>query len=86
MGSRRIRNRFQFVDFENPEIRFPAMKVEKRIIVGAEVARDSLSGDSVIEHSAQRYPIYRTCLDAETDDAPGELIHHHEDPMRPQCD
>ena len=62
------------------------MKLEQRVMVGAEVGRDALSGDGVVEHSAQRYPIYRTCLNAEADDPASELIHHDEDPMRPQHD
>jgi len=62
------------------------MKLEQRVMVGAEVARDALSGDDVIKHPAQRYPIYRSRLNAEADDAPSELMHHDEDPMRPQCD
>jgi len=62
------------------------MKLEQRVMVGAEVARNALSGDGVIKHSAQGYPIDRTRLNAEADDAPSELIHNDEDPMRPQCD
>ena len=86
MRSRRKRDRFQLVDFKNPQIRFPAMKLEQRIIIGAQVGRDALSGDGMVKHSAQRYPIDRTYLNAEADDPASELIHHDEDPMRPQHD
>ena len=57
MGSRRKGDRFHLVDFKNPQIRFPAMKLEQRVMVGAEVRRDALSGNGVIKHSAQRYPL-----------------------------
>ena len=86
MRSRRKGDRFQLVDFKNPQIRFPAMKLEQRVMVEAEVARDSLSGDGVVEHSAQRYPIYRTCLNAEADDPASEQIHHDHHPVGLQRD
>ncbi len=62
------------------------MKLEQRVMVGTQVRRDALSGYGVIKHSAQRYPIYRTRLNAEADDTPSEQIHHDEKPMRPQYD
>ena len=42
----------------------------------------ALSGDRVIKHAAQRYPINRTCLNTEPDDTPSELIHDDQNPMR----
>ena len=45
-----------------------------------------MSSDSMVEPPAERHPIDRARLNAEADDAPSELIHHDEDPMRPQYD
>jgi len=81
VGSRRKGDRFHLVDFKNPQIRVPAMKLEQRVMVGADLPRDTLSGDGVVEHPAQRYPIYRTCLNAEADDSASELIHHDHHPV-----
>ena len=81
VGNRNVGDGLEFLNIEHAKIGLPAMKLEQRVMVEAEVARDSLSGDGVVEHSAQRYPIYRTCLNAEADDSASELIHHDHHPV-----
>jgi len=60
--------------------------LEQWIIVGAEVARVPLSGDGMIKHPAQHHPIDSPRVHSNADDAPRELIHHDEHPMRAQHD
>lgn len=36
MGKRNIRHRLDLLGLENPEIGFPAMKLEQRIMIGAQ--------------------------------------------------
>ena len=55
-------------------------------MVGAEVTGCPLSGDSVVEHPAQRFPIDRARVSPNTNDSPRELIHHHENPVARQHD
>ena len=86
VGNRNVGDGLEFLNIEHAKIGLPAMKLEQRVMVEAEVARDSLSGDGVVEHSAQRYPIYRTCLNAEADDPASEQIHHDHHPVGLQRD
>ena len=43
-----------------------------------------MAANGSLEHPAQRHSIHDAAVDAEADDAPSKLIHHHQNPMRSQ--
>ena len=86
MRDRDVGNRFDFVDFQYPQIGLPAMKLEQRIVVGAEISRWALSIKGVIEHAAHGGPIDVTAMNAEPDYATRELIHDDQYPVRIEQD
>jgi hypothetical protein len=58
-----------------------AMKSEKRIVVAAKVAGWIGPRNSVIEHSAYGHTIYRSLMNAETNDHATVLIHDDQNPI-----
>ena len=81
-----VRNRFDLLNVEDPKVCLPAVILEQGIIVGAEVARLSLSSDGMVEHPAQSNPIDGAGVNSNANESPRELIHNHENPVRPQND
>ena len=57
------------------------MRLEQRIVICTEVSRNTLPLNSRVEHTAHVGTPGGTAVDAETDEAPGTLIHHHEHPV-----
>ena len=51
VGPRNVGNRLDLLDFQDPQIRLPTVKLEQRIVVGAEVARQALSRNGAVEQS-----------------------------------
>lgn len=85
MGERDIRYGFYFVDVEDAKIGLPLTKLKQGIMVGTEVhGLVGLSPDGAVEHPAKCGTIDDAGMDAEADDATGELIHEDEDPMGAQ--
>ena len=70
---------------KDAQIGLPAMKLEERVVIAAEVPRQcGRARDDLIKHSADCSTIDHACLHGEADDAPGEPIHHHHHPVRLQ--
>jgi hypothetical protein len=68
-------------EFEKTTVRIPAMVFEQRIIIGTAISRCALPANSFSEHSAQGGPIDVAALNAESDNATGELIHDDQHPV-----
>ena len=81
VGRRRIRNRLQFINLQNTQIRLSSMKFEQRVMVGTNVVRGALPTDGIIEHSTEIRSIDGAVLHAESGDAPGKLVHDHQHPV-----
>src|SRR6516162_3958122 len=73
-----------FVDFEYPKVRSPAMKTKQRIVIRRKMPGQSLPCDRVVEHPAHPDTVEIGRLDAEADDPTGVNIHHHQDPITPE--
>jgi len=70
---------------QDAKIGLPLAELKQGIMVGAEVhGRAGLPSDGAVEHPAKCGTIDDTGMDAEADDATGELIHEDEDPMGAQ--
>ena len=53
-------------------------------MIRAEVFRKTLPVDRWLEHPAQPCAVNYATVDAKANDAPGKLVHHHQNPMRTQ--
>ncbi|MFT5394401.1 MAG: hypothetical protein ACI8PT_004612 [Gammaproteobacteria bacterium] len=81
-----VGNRFDFVDFQYPQVGLPAMKLKQRVLIGTEISRWTLPIKNVIEHAAHGGPIDVTAMNAEPDYATRELIHEDQYPVRIEHD
>ena len=72
---------FYFIDLQNPQIRFPAMKFKQWVMIGTEISRCALTTDGFIEHSAEGRPIDVAALNAESDNATRKLVHDRQHPV-----
>src|SRR6266852_1660023 len=81
-----MRHSLHFVDLENPEVCFPTVRLEERIMIGAEMPRCVLTMDGGVEHAADVGAIDGTTMHADSDEATGELVHDHEHPVAPEHD
>jgi len=79
-------NRFNFCHVENSKIGLPLMKPIQRIVIGAQVLRQTCSSDRLLEHPAERQAIDDSALDAESDDSTCVLVHNDQNPIRLQGD
>ena len=60
------------------------MKPIQRIVIGAEIFRQSFPSNRSIEHPAQRQPIHNVAPNANPHNPTRELVHHEQKPMRSQ--
>src|SRR6266852_1897662 len=81
-----MRHSLHFVDLENPEVCFPTVRLEERIMIGAEMPRCVLTMDGGVEHAADVGAIDGTTMHADSDEATGERVHDHEHPVAPEHD
>src|SRR5262249_19366274 len=84
MRERYVRHRLDVPHVEDPQIRLPLREPIQRIMVRTEVWRRSAASRRSIEHPAQPHAINEATVQAKPHDAPGTLVHHHEDPVRAQ--
>ena len=85
MRERHLGYRLDLRHVENAQIRLPAMELEQRVMIAAEVARPSeLSSDCIVEHAADGGTIEHACTYTETNNSAGELIHHDQHPVGSQ--
>ena len=74
-----------FGHLQYPQIGLPLAESIERIVVGAEMLRHCpLASNGLIEHSAERYTIDHSGMDAESNDPARVLIHDDQDPVGPQ--
>lgn len=61
---------------KNAKIGFPTMELEQRIMIGAEMTRQSqFAGDGTIEHPADRWTVDCTWFHCEADNSSDEPVH-----------
>src|SRR5258708_3959941 len=84
MRNRDVRNRLDLLDPKYPQVGEPTVESKQRVVVGANVLRLWLAGDSVIEHPANRDTVNRCGLDTKSDEPAREHVHDHHDPMTAQ--
>jgi hypothetical protein len=71
---------------QDPQIGLPAVEPEQRIMVGAEPGGQTLAGDGLVEHAAERWPIDGNGLHPKADDPAGKLIQDNQNPVTLQQD
>jgi hypothetical protein len=64
-----------FVDLLNPKVRRPSVRLEQRIMIGAEVSRCAPKVNGAAEHAAEIGAIDRIAVHAHSDEATRELVH-----------
>src|SRR5690348_3347077 len=52
VGQWHVRHGLDFIDFQNPKIRYPAVSLEHGIVIGAEMSGDTLPLNGGVEHAA----------------------------------
>jgi hypothetical protein len=60
---------------QDPQIGLPAVELEERIMIGAEPRGQTLPGDGLVEHAAERWTVDGHGLHPKADDPAGKLIH-----------
>ena len=70
-----------FVDLQNPKVRRPTVRLDQRIIIGAEMARCAQTMNGGVDHAAEVGALDRTAVHADPDEATRELVHDHEHPV-----
>jgi len=76
----------EFVDLQNPKFRPPTVRLEERIMIGAEMPRCALTMDGSVEHATDIGGRDGSPMHADTDEATRELVHDHEHPVAPEHD
>ena len=79
MRLRCIRDRFNFIDFINAQIRLPLSVVKERIIISTEVGWLTLF--ELIKHSTQALAVNSASVHCKADNVSTVLIHYDHDPM-----
>jgi len=69
------------VDAKNSQVGLESVKLEKRIMIAAEVARRTGVVHGGVEHPADLRPIDDASVYAEANSAAGKLIHDDHHPM-----
>src|ERR1700757_789877 len=80
------RNRLNFRYVQNSKVRPPLMKPVQRIMIGADVLRQTCTSYRLLEHSTECQAIDNSALDPESDDSPCVLVHDDQHPVRLQRD
>ena len=86
VGPGHLRHGLDCVDLQNPQVRRPPVRLEQRIMIGAEVSRGALPMNGGVEHAAEVGAIDRTAVHADADEATRALVHDHEHPVAPEHD
>src|SRR5580658_289051 len=81
-----MRDGLEFVDLQNPKVRRPPVRLEQRIMIGAEMSRGTSTMNGGVEHAAEVGAIDRPTLGTDPDEATGELVHDYEYPAAPEHD
>ena len=81
-----MRHGLEFVDLENAKVRPLTVRLEERIMIGAEVPRCTLTMDGGVEHAANVGSRDGSSVHADTHEATRELVHDDEHPVGPEHD
>src|SRR5204862_5515775 len=79
MRERHVRDRLNFLNFEYPRVRLPLVESIQRVMVRAEVFRQTVRTDCSLKDTAQRDSVHCATLNAKPENTTGELVHDHED-------
>ena len=73
-----------FLDFENSQIRLPAMKPEQWVMIGTEALGNLLTSPGLIEHAADADAVDMRAFDTESDDTTRKDVHddHHPEALQ----
>jgi len=66
---------------QDPQVGVPLVEPVQRVVVGAEALRTRETSNRMVKHAAHGAAIHDASMDAEADDPPCVLVHHHERPM-----
>lgn len=69
-----MRNRFYFLNFTHPMVGLPLMESLQRVVVRTQVFGQPVPANGVVEHPAQCRSMDGAAVDAEPDNATGELV------------
>jgi hypothetical protein len=76
--SRHIRHCLEFVNLENPQLGLSLVRLEERIMIGAEMPRCALTLDGSVEQAADIGGRDGSPVHAHSDEATRALVHDHE--------
>ena len=86
MGPGSVWNRLDFRNAQNSKVCLPLMKPIHRIVIGAEILRQTGTSNRLLEHMAQRQAIDDSPLDPEPEDSARVLVPAYQHPIRLQDD
>src|SRR5262249_4644285 len=78
------RNCLNFRYVQNSKVRLPFMKPVQRIVIGADVLRQTCTSYRLLEHSTECQAIDNSPLDPESDDSSCVLVHDDQHPIDSQ--
>src|SRR5258708_32245957 len=78
-----MRHGLDFVDLQNPEVRCPPMRLEQRVMIGAEMSRCAPPMNGGVERAAEAGALDHPAVHADSDEATRERVHNHQDPVVP---
>src|SRR5215510_183232 len=81
-----MRDGLDVVDLENPKSRPLTVRLEPRIMIGAEMSRCAPPMDGCFEQAADVGGCDRPAVHADADEATRTLVHDHEHPVDPEDD
>ena len=64
-----MRHRLDFVDFQNPKVRRPSVRLEERIMIGTEMSRCPPTMNGGVEHPTEIGASDRTTVHHDADEA-----------------
>ena len=81
MRHRGARHGFDLLELEDSQVREPSVKAEQWVVIRNDPNGRRVTGNGLIEHAAKVRTVDVFAADAESDDAAGEHIDDHKDPM-----
>src|SRR3981081_4160882 len=81
-----MRYGLDFVDLQNPKVRRPPVRLEQRIMIGAEMSRCAPTMNGGVEHATEGGAIDRTPLHPDPGEATLERVQAHEHPVAVEHD
>lgn len=82
VGHWHIRHCLDLLDFEDPKICFPALKLKERVVIRTQIGGRCCSFDDPAEHQADSRAIDGSPVHGESNDSSCTLVHDDHDPVR----